>query len=215
MLANTKIVGALLAGALLLGTASNAYAVLISGDDAVHGIGSITIDTVNNLEWLDVPLTQGLSFDDAAALTLPGEIFEGFRHATFPEIITLFDAAGLTGSTDAERFIAAQTFLSLFGVTATPADALVMNALYDDSLDPTNTSLLEIGVAFVAVDTSVSKGFDDFFEDSFLTTFSDVNIGNLLVRNAAAVPAPAGIFFIAPAVLLLGAMRKRKQSRRA
>jgi len=71
-----------------------AHAELISQDSA-FGVDTITLDTDTNLQWLDVDLTANRSFDDVAAQLGPGGEFEGFRHATVDEIMTLWVNAGI------------------------------------------------------------------------------------------------------------------------
>lgn len=53
---------------------------------------NLTLDTISDLEWLDVNLTTGRTYDDLIGLDGtnefgPGGDFEGFRHATALELI--------------------------------------------------------------------------------------------------------------------------------
>ena len=72
-----------------------ARAALISLDDPVFGAGSITRDTDTNLEWLDVPFSEGDTFVDVAGEFGSGGEFEGFRHANAAEFETLVLNAGI------------------------------------------------------------------------------------------------------------------------
>ena len=91
-----KISSSLLIGTFFcLSWQVSAVAALISRDDPVFGVGSITRDTVTNLDWLDVPLSQGRTFIDVAGEFGSGGDFEGFRHATEAEFRTLVVNAGI------------------------------------------------------------------------------------------------------------------------
>lgn len=74
--------------------ATAAHAELIS-EDSAFGADTITLDTDTDLRWLDVDLTANRSFDDIAAQLGPGGEFEGYRHATVDEIMTLWMNAGI------------------------------------------------------------------------------------------------------------------------
>ena len=64
-------------------------AVLISADDPVFGVGSLTVDTDTGLEWLDIPITVNLSVDDILG-GAGGYVANGFRYATGIETRTFF-----------------------------------------------------------------------------------------------------------------------------
>ncbi len=76
---------------------TSAKAALISLDDPIFGPDSITHDTHTNLEWLDIPLSQGRSFADVAGEFGPGGDFEGFRYANIADLETLVLNAGISG----------------------------------------------------------------------------------------------------------------------
>ncbi len=69
---------------------------ILSVDDAVFGIDSITRDPNSGLDWLDLTFTAGRSFNDInSQLGLGGE-FEGFHHASGADVFTLFTNAGIS-----------------------------------------------------------------------------------------------------------------------
>lgn len=84
----------LLAALSVLLLSAPATAALQSGD-SVHGIDSITLDTLTGLSWLDVTLTKGRSYNDVASKFGAGDEFEGFRHASATDITQLFQNAGI------------------------------------------------------------------------------------------------------------------------
>ena len=69
---------------------------LISGDDAVFGVDSITVDPNTGLEWLDWTVSTNRSYDDVSSQFGVGGDFEGWRHASQGEVIDLFSNAGIT-----------------------------------------------------------------------------------------------------------------------
>jgi hypothetical protein len=69
-------------------------AALLSHDSAFGG-GTITFDTATDLRWLDVNLTANISFTDMQSRLLPGGQFEGYRHASYAELLTLATSAGV------------------------------------------------------------------------------------------------------------------------
>ncbi len=107
----------------------NAYALheaagpgmLVSADDPVFGVGSITLDTATGLEWLDLAFSVNRSFDDVSANFGPGGDFEGFRYATAAELITLYTNAGIvnvdTNVFEAVNYVPVRNLLDLTGET--------------------------------------------------------------------------------------------------
>jgi hypothetical protein len=113
-------------------TFGSAHAALMSGDDPVHGVGSITIDTVNNLEWLDLTLSLNVSFNGALAQFGAGGTFEGFRHATAAEILALSNEAGLSLGQSAANYLPAITLQALIGSLGNASPYLGTEGHYDD-----------------------------------------------------------------------------------
>jgi hypothetical protein len=89
-----KTVFALVCAVLLLPCA-RADAVLVSLDDTVFGPDTITLDTASGLEWLDLDLTIGISYNAITAQFSLGGDFAGFRHATFDEVTEFWTHANI------------------------------------------------------------------------------------------------------------------------
>lgn len=53
--------------------------------DSPFGEDTITYDTDTGLQWLDVTVTQGLSYDNVTAEMVVGGAYEGWRYATVQE----------------------------------------------------------------------------------------------------------------------------------
>ena len=71
-----------------------AHATLVNVDLNNPGDARITRDTETNLGWLDVPLTDGMSYEeimDGAGGWIPG----GWRYATTAEVCALFSLYAL------------------------------------------------------------------------------------------------------------------------
>lgn len=95
----------------LIVAASPAAAVLVDNGDS-------TIDTDTGLEWLDLTLTQGLSWNQAEATSYV--TVDGYVHATDEQVAELFTNAGfvsLDNSSNAANDPAAAALLSLLGCT--------------------------------------------------------------------------------------------------
>lgn len=68
-------------------------AVYISERDSSFGSKTLTYDSQTNLEWLDIRLTQGISYSDV--LSQLSTTFKGYRIASYDEVNTLFLDAGV------------------------------------------------------------------------------------------------------------------------
>ena len=78
---------------LLIAT-TNLNAAIISTHWRFSGDNLITQDTVSGLEWLDLTVTDGLSYYDVLALMGDGGSLQGWRYATRAEVGSLWDAFG-------------------------------------------------------------------------------------------------------------------------
>lgn len=83
-------------------SASYSHAVLISKNDPIFGIDSVTLDTNTGLEWLDVNLSVSRPLTDLYGLdgsindfTDPAGSFFGWRYAVQDEVLRFFSNAGL------------------------------------------------------------------------------------------------------------------------
>jgi hypothetical protein len=91
--------------------AGNAWADLASSHDSFIGPYTVTHDSKTDLEWLDLDLTLGMSWNEAEDTFAS----RGFRHATEAEVGQLFTNAGLIeGENDSEsNYAAARKFQDL------------------------------------------------------------------------------------------------------
>src|SRR5262245_39376335 len=77
---------------LVVGVASGQ---VLSADDPVYGVGSITRDMATGLDWLDLTLTQNRTVPDVVSQFGVGGQFAGFRYATSTEVFQFFTDAGI------------------------------------------------------------------------------------------------------------------------
>lgn len=111
-----------------------ASATLIAADLNSAADGLLTYDDQNGLEWLDAPLTYGMSGNTALAT------YEGFRWATKSEVVGLLTEAGISNigsNTSIAADLAAGNLLkSLIGVTASgfggAVEQIMVKYLTDD-----------------------------------------------------------------------------------
>ncbi len=177
---------------------------LLQADSPRFGPGSLTVDTRTGLSWLDLPLTQGLSFDQAEAETGPGGLLQGFRHATVNEVGSLYASAGFAAGFIAQSspgFQNVTMLISLIGAT-----------------EPTRASTTGITGTFdgygLADYAYLSFGYQEFVPGYFVTSYggsispslSTPGVANWMVM----VPEPSGcaLLFTGAASMLLLPRRK-------
>ena len=199
-----------LAAAILIAsilTAATAHAALLEGDDATHGLASLTIDTDTGLQWLDVNLSQGRTFLDVSGEFGVGGDFAGFRHASGVELVQLYTNAGIPDINTSDPTVAniapATALMSLVGVTATQAGNPQTFGFLSDMDGPglrfngdIDFSTLNGVGGYQATTTEISRG------ESFV--FSTV--GHWLVR----VPEPSAGCLAIGALLACCRLRNRR-----
>ncbi|MDX1410273.1 MAG: hypothetical protein R3330_19115, partial [Saprospiraceae bacterium] len=84
-------------------------AALSAQNDPVFGNNSITTDSETGLDWLDLGLSTGKTVAYVSSQFGTGGAYDGFRHATRAEVLTLFHNAGIpdidTGATTANNYL--------------------------------------------------------------------------------------------------------------
>lgn len=89
------ILNAIVLGCLPAMLCASAEAALVERDWQSPSDAALTYDTDTGLEWLDLTVTQGMSYNDVAPLLATGQIYEGFQFASDARIIGLFSAVDL------------------------------------------------------------------------------------------------------------------------
>lgn len=72
-----------------------ADAALIERDWQISGDAALTYDTATGLEWLDLTVTAGMSYNEVAAELEGGGAYDGFAFASEQQVTELFNSADL------------------------------------------------------------------------------------------------------------------------
>lgn len=189
-----------------------AEADLIEADHPGFGPASLTVDTVTGLRWLDMNEAEGLPFDQVSLEFGLGGDFEGFRHATVAEVVSLWNAAGIpcppTLACDLNVFDdpGADLLLPLIGPTQITATSIIAEGIVAEAgpiPGEHHVGSLE-GARF----------FPDHTQVGFTGGFPDDNFPNgkghwLVVSDVAPIPEPnAALLFAVGAVVVGVALRR-------
>ena len=190
---------------------------------------NITRDTSTGLEWLDVAVSAGRTFNDLTGIDgsnefAPGGDFEGFRYATRADIDgntaqgqvdSLFKSANL--GVMAFSFIGGYTDVkSLLGFVGCSGDCASYGYAWGNSLDNSlqheevmleafRSGVSSFGSAFPGIPGSLAPRASN-------TVGFPIEKGNWLVRAAVVVPVPAAIWLFGSGLLALVGMARRKKA---
>ncbi len=189
-------------GLLLLSLDANA--VLIERDWRTANDSLLTYDPATNLEWLDVTVTAGLSYNQVNDQLGSGGLYEGFTFASKQQILSLFSAVDLQEipndvSTEGDKI---QTLLSFWGVTwdlgtGERTEFLTANTTGLSPAEHWSGRVFWLDSGFTGVSAEMYV-YDD--------NFTGAGIGSALVR---VVPLPATGWLLASALLCLSGFRRR------
>ena len=194
-------------------------ALLLERDLFTPGDGLVTLDTTSELEWLDLSVTLGISFQQVSEGS-GGWIAAGWRYATGPEVCALFTGSvfalpscpnGLVhfdhAPTEVAEFIA---LLSSAPDAFLPPFVGIMGYFEDASgSDPDAVGGAFVGDAAMALELfGEAREMALVAEDNWSVSSSDAGIGSYLVR-AVPEPAPAGM--VGTGLALLGCYARRRR----
>ncbi len=202
-----------------LATGAAQATVISAGDDAVFGVGSLTIDAGQGLEFLDLTLSTNRSFNDVSTQFGVGGDFAGFRYASRAEVVSLANNSGFLPSASVGA-----------NVNGNPGDQLSIlsslvgitfgNTSLNYSMGYTSDLYSSSQVYLVYLQDNIQSNMSDTVHASDqliqFTTLTAQYYGSWLVRNAVSIPGgsiPEPASFTLLAVGLAGvAFSKRKRA---
>ena len=169
---------------------------VIEVDSAIFGPGTLTRDTVQGLDFLDLEDTLGRSFQDVSSQLGSGGEFEGFRYATFDEI---------------------ESLVSNYNSPATPPGTPRLTALLDVATNlfgsDFSTGLSadlgpDGGIQIVSIIENANSLNANQTIEAAVDRVSNTT-GSFLVTSSSAVPEPNSVSLCA--VLFMGVLARRKK----
>jgi len=180
---------------------------VVSIDDAVFGDDSITVDTDQGLEFLDLTLSTSRTVNQVVTQLGEGGEFEGFRRASAEEVLTMVANAGFEipelGQTVTMPGTPAFTeFVTMTGIVGVNGGIRFSRGLVTDSP--------AVGRSyFVALEDYIGVNQHDIVTTIISAGNNDASgsIGHWLVRDS--VPAPGGLALLGVGGLIGVRARRR------
>ena len=209
---------AILAASMLL-VSGQVGAAIMSADDSVFGIDSITRDTASGFEWLDVTLSINRSFNDVIANLGVGGDFEGWSYAGSYQVQQLLE--NWTGyPSNRVRIKTVEPFDEAFNLdgiiellgatTGSVGDGYSrVRGITGSAWDARN-----VWVGQIHDFDESSANFDYYVPSDFyrLNYSADPSVGSFLVRGISPVPAPPALLLFGTGLLGLIGFGKRKST---
>ncbi|QDS98065.1 hypothetical protein [Adhaeretor mobilis] len=180
-------------------------ATIVANGDAPDDGMNLTLDTSTNREWLDLTLSDGMSFNSVAAQLGPGAVFEGFQIASTPEAVQFLQNLGLSttlfpGMTDlADGGTAAAAAIGLLGESGLVGGVSFSQATTSEAWPgPGNQRV--IAIRNNGVTSTIQAG-------GVGSATAGAQIGHFLYRST--VPEPASVALFASCGFALLASRRR------
>lgn len=194
---------------------------IISADHPSFGVGSLTRDLAQGLDFLDMTESINRSYNDVASEFGSDGDFEGFRFATEEEVVSLVNNWGFSPGAIAGTSVSGDAgidqlsgLFDLIGATHTRDDARLANGFTSTPAGP------EEQRAFVLLDvfdhstgpltSDVAAG-----TKSFPVTWSHPQMGSFLVQPSSVVPEPGAITLLGIGAVVLGIGRLRTRRKQA
>jgi hypothetical protein len=167
--------------------------------------GTSMFDTGTGLEWLDLTVTQGISWNAAEATTYVTN--DGYVHATEAQVITLFTNAGFLTTNNSNNPLnnpAATDLLTFLGCTqfCGTVNATGRGFAEWNSTFTTRPNYHTSGLGAGAATTSLLSSNHDL---------ADATAGHFLVR-ASVVPVPAAVWLFGSGLIGLVGLARRKKA---
>ena len=191
---------------------SNANADIVALDDPVFGANSITFDTSTRLGFLDLTITQNLSYNDimrdydySTRQFRADSQYYGFRYASLDDVSSLLSSAGITlgvYDTDLPKY---QTMVDMLGSTMSQSG-------YAETCGRTS-SRTSVGARTVAcLDFGINNGTPVYLAATHISLYDDVQsdyTGNWLVKEMTPVPVPEAVWLLGSGLIALAGFARR------
>ncbi len=198
-----------------LALSASVNAAIISVDWQSAGDNLITRDTDTGLNWLDLTVTNGMSYNTVNGQLGSGGLYEGFRYATGQEVVDLYAKFGIAlvayspnfsyGSVD-PGIVMAGDFLGNIAQEFSPNFTYGGKGMYDYG---GNISVAYTMGAWYYSPNSANFYIDVNYESWQFKTDVAPHTGSFLVQQSA-VPVPAAVWLFGSGLIgLLGMARKK------
>ena len=197
----------------------NANAAIVSVDWQTGGDNLITQDTDSGLEWLDLTVTAGMSFNDVTAQLGVGGDYEGWRYATSAEVTGLWDAFGgdnnyYTGSWSTQNNGLFDAMAPYVGDLYCAANACTAGDGYSYWItsDVQGTGYHWVSLSYDDTQ-SINSSTSDLFSGSYQPVLDSYGVyitGSALVRDISSVPVPAAAWLFGTGLVGLIGVARRK-----
>lgn len=210
-------------GASVLTLSTSVNAAIISADWQSTGDNLITQDTASGLEWLDLTVTVGMSYDAVSAQLGTGGAYEGWRYATTSEVIGFFDAFGgdsgyytgwstqNNGLFDEIAPLWGDLFCSNYSSCPTGEgySLVIHHGAFSTTSHATRSSIYDRPV--LGQPDVTTHDYVQIEWEQIPITNSEQGMGSALVRDASVVPVPAAAWLFGSGLIGLVGLARRKK----
>ena len=175
---------------------------IISADDSTFGAGTLTRDTLQGLDFLDVTFSVGLTRAYVSSQFGTGGQFAGFRYATDDEVINLINNTGFNPVAVSGADVAGTNGIDYLSSLVSLLDPILSNTVNDAVFGQAVCSLAPGACRISIYDRHVQGS--DLVNATGGFGFNQVvtNYGSYLVKSTP-VPGPATFLLLVVGILSL------------